>query len=401
MAASATGAIVVGFKLSAGQAALRERARKLAEEELRPQAARWDAEELFPEASLEALRRSGLLRLTVPEAYGGQGLGTFEACLVLEELARGCMASAIVAQMFLNGPPRAIAVLGSEEQRRRLLPGVAAGTRYFAIAMTEPDAGTAGTDLTSTLRPDGRGFRLTGTKCYITGGARADTFLVFCRAEGTKGASGIGAVIVERGAPGFAPPITESKMGGRGVPEASLHFEDVPIAPRDVVLAPDPSSKAGSDILLRQFNPERCGNAAMCVGVARAALEDSIAFVCQRQQFGRPIVEFQGIQWKLADMAVDLEASRLLTWRAALSEDRGFPSVQETAAAKLAANEMAQRVTNAAIQLHGHAGYTRDRPVERYFRDVRGMALAGGTTELLRNILAAGLTGRRFQQRRS
>jgi alkylation response protein AidB-like acyl-CoA dehydrogenase len=138
----------------------------------------------------------------------------------------------------------------------------------------------------------------------------------------------------------------------------------------------------------------------MCIGVARAALEDAVAYVSQREQFGRPIVDFQGIQWKLADMAVDLDSSRLLLWRAALSDEDGFPGLQETAAAKLAANEMAIRVTNEAIQLHGHAGYTRARPVERYFRDVRGMALAGGTSEILRNILAAGLTGRRFSQRR-
>ncbi|MEA2247590.1 MAG: hypothetical protein QOH46_2119, partial [Solirubrobacteraceae bacterium] len=167
------------------------------------------------------------------------------------------------------------------------------------------------------------------------------------------------------------------------------------------VLAPDSASRRGAELLVTQFNPERCGNAAMCIGVARAALDDSLAFVAEREQFGRPIVEFQGIQWKLADMAVDVEASRLLTWRAALSDSGGFPALHETAAAKLAANEMAQRVTNQAIQLHGHAGYTRARPLERYFRDVRGMALAGGTTEILRNILAAGLTGRRLSQRRS
>ena len=392
--------MTVGFALSPEQEALRERARRLAEDELRPHAARWDAEEAFPERSLEAMRRFGLLGLTVPRGYGGEGLGTFEACLVLEELARGCMASAMVAQMFLNGPPRALAVLGTEAQRERLLPGVAAGERYFAIAMTEPEAGSAGTDLVTTLRPDGDGFRLTGTKCSITGGARADTFVVFCRAPDTRGPSGIGAVVVERGAPGFAPPQVEPKMGGRGVAEATLRFQDVPVAARDVVLAPDPASRRGAEVLLTQFNPERCGNAAMCIGVARAALDDSLAFVGDREQFGRPIVEFQGIQWKLADMAVDVEASRLLTWRAALSDSGGFPALHETAAAKLAANEMAQRVTNQAIQIHGHAGYTRARPLERYFRDVRGMALAGGTTEILRNILAAGLTGRRLSQRR-
>jgi len=203
--------------LTEQQEELRQRARGLAESELRPHAAHWDEEEVFPEPSLEALRHSGLLAVTVPSEHGGMGLGTFEACLVLEEIARGCMASALIAQMFLNGPPRAIATLGTDAQRRRLLPGVADGTRYFAIAMSEPEAGSAGTDLSTTLSPDGAGFRLTGTKCFITGGARADSFLVFCRAAGSSGPKGIGAVVVERGARGFAEPEVEPKMGTRGV----------------------------------------------------------------------------------------------------------------------------------------------------------------------------------------
>jgi len=382
------------------QEELRRRARRLAESELRPHAAHWDEEEVFPEPSLEALRHSGLLAVTVPSEHGGMGLGTFEACLVLEEIARGCMASALIAQMFLNGPPRAIARLGTDEQRRRLLPGVADGRRYFAIAMSEPQAGSAGTDLSTTLSPKGAGFRLTGIKCFITGGARADSFLVFCRAAGSSGPKGIGAVVVERGARGFAEPEVEPKMGTRGVAEATLRFEDVPIPERDVVIPADPSSSRGAALLLKQFNPERCGNAAMCIGVAQAALEESVAFVLEREQFGRPIVEFQGLQWKLADMALAVDAARLLTWRAALSDDDGFPALRETVMAKLFANEMAQRVTNEAIQIHGHRGYTRHRPVERFFRDVRGMALGGGTTEIMRNLLAGIVTGRQLSQRR-
>lgn len=387
------------FALSPDQEALRDRARALADE-LRPAAARWDDEETFPESSLNALRRSGLLGVTVSVEHGGGGLGVVEACLVLEELARGCLASALVAQMFLNGPPRAIARLGTAEQQRRFLPDVASGEAYWAVAMTEPDAGSAGTDLQTTLRSDGDGLRLTGRKWAITGGARADRFLVFCRAAGTKGPRGIGAVAVPRGAPGFADPVTEPKMGMRGVAEAALTFDDVPIADEDVIIAPDPDSSRGAALLVRQFNPERCGNAAMCIGVAQAALDDAIAFAKQREQFGRPIVEFQGIQWKLADMAVELDAARLLTWRAAASDDDGFPEVRATAMAKLYAGEMAQRVTNEAIQVHGHRGYLRSYPVERYFRDVRGLALGGGTAEMLRNLLAAEVTGMRFSQRR-
>ncbi|WNV76638.1 acyl-CoA dehydrogenase family protein [Geodermatophilus sp. DSM 44513] len=390
---------MIGFDLDDEHRDLQERARQVADA-VRPLARRWDEDEVFPEASLDVLRSSGLLGLTVPVEHGGHGKGVFEACLVLEEIAAGCMATAIVAQMFLNGPPRALAVVGTAEQQARLLPGVGRGERYFAIAMTEPGAGSSGTELVTRLTRGADGvLRLTGTKCYITGGDRADTLLVFCRAAGSSGARGIGAVVVERGQPGFDVVETSPKMGSRGVAEATLRFEGVEIDGAQVVVPPDPDSTAGARLLLRQFNPERCGNAAMCLGVARAALEDSVAYTAQREQFGRPIVEFQGLQWKLADMAVRLETARLALWRAAVSTEDGFPALRHTAVAKLVANEAAQFVTNEAIQLHGHRGYTRDVPVERYFRDVRGMALAGGTSEVLRNIIAEQVTGRRFAQR--
>lgn len=388
------------FELSAEQRALAARARQLADEVLRPHAATWDEQERFPDTCHAALVESGLLGLTVPPGYGGHGHGVFEACLVLEELARGCLSTALIAQMYLNGPPRAIAVLGTEEQRRRHLPAAVTGERYFAVAMTEPQAGSAGTDLTTTLHPDGTGYRLTGTKCFITGGDRADTFLVFCRAPDTTGPYGIGAALVHRDAPGFADPVVEPKMGTRGVAEATLRFDGVPVPAEDVLIPPDPASTAGAGLLLRQFNPERCGNAAMCVGVADVALEDAIAHARQREQFGRPIVEFQGLQWKIADMAVAVRSARLLVWQAALTDEDGFPSTEATAVAKLAANEMAIRVTNEALQLHGHLGYTRARPVERYVRDVRGMAIGGGTTEILRNLIARSVTGVAVSQRR-
>jgi len=392
---------VIGFELDQEQRDLQDRAREVADS-VRPQAARWDRQEAFPESSLALLRTSGLLGLTVPVEYGGAGKGVLEACLVLEELAAGCMATAVVAQMFLNGPPRALAVLGTPEQRARLLPGVAHGDRYFAIAMTEPEAGSSGTDLSTSVARgrDGR-LRMNGTKCYITGGDRADNLLVFCRAAGSSGPKGIGAVVVERDQRGFDVVGTSPKMGSRGVAEATLRFEDVEVDDADVVIPPDPASSAGARMLLRQFNPERCGNAAMCIGVARAALDDAVTYASTRHQFGRPIVEFQGLHWKLADMAVRIETARLALWRAAVSSEDGFPALRHTAVAKLVANETAQYVTNEAIQVHGHRGYTRDYPVERYFRDVRGMALAGGTTEVLRTLIAEQVTGRRFAQRPS
>lgn len=378
---------------------LRQRAKQFATAELAPHAATWDEGEVFPERSYQAMCEAGFVGLTVDQRYGGQGRGVPEACVILEELARGCMASALTLQMNVNGPPRVIARFGSEEQRERLLVGAADGSRYFAIAMTEPQAGSDGLALATTLTPDRDGYRLDGDKCHITGGARADTFLVFCRAPGTTGPHGVGAVVVESSAPGFQPPEVEPKMGGRGVAEAVLRFDSVRVAAEDVVIEPVASSKRGAAILLRQFNPERCGNAAMSVGIAQAAFDYAAAYAKERQQFGRRLVDFQGMQWKFADMAVALEASRLLVQQAASTDDDGFPATRETMIAKLHANEMVQRVTNEAIQILGHKGYLRRHPVERLFRDARGLALGGGTSEIMRNVIAGEVLGERFSQR--
>ncbi|MGQ0481079.1 MAG: acyl-CoA dehydrogenase family protein [Pseudonocardia sp.] len=387
-------------ELTDAQRDLVERARTIAQNDLRPRAAEWDRRQEFPEDSFQILRRAGFTGLTVPVEYGGQGLGVFEACLVLEELAAGCMASAMSIQMQVNGPPRVISRLGTEAHKKKYLTEVADGSTRFSIAMTEPQAGSDGTALATTLSEDGDGFRLNGTKCHITGAASAHAFLVFCRAPETTGPDGIGAVLVHAGVEGLGPIETEEKMGGRGVAEGIMHFENTPVRADQVLMKPVKGSKEGAAFLVRQFNPERCGNAAMSVGVARAALEDAIAYVKQREQFGRSILEFQGIQWKIADMATELDAARLLLWRAARTDIDGFPGMKETLMAKLFANEMAVRVCNEAIQLLGHKGYLTRYPMERYFRDARGLGIGGGTTEILRNMISGEVTGVRISQRR-
>jgi alkylation response protein AidB-like acyl-CoA dehydrogenase len=388
-------------ELTPDQRELVERARRVADEELRPWASHWDENEEFPLRSYEILRESGLLGTCVPAEFGGGGRTVFEGCLIVEQLARACVASAMVAQAFLNGPWRAIHVLGTPEQHARYLPGVAAGTRHFAIAMSEPGAGSAGTDLRTELRPDGDGFTLHGTKCWITGGREADTIVVFCRAPGSSGPRGIGAVLVNKGAPGMGVPLVDPKMGFRGVAEATIDFDGVPIPREDVLLEPDSASKRGAQILVNQFNPERCGNAAMCTGVAQAALDDSVNHVKARHQFGRSLSSFQGIQWMLADMALDVEVARMLVWRATRSNVGGFPELRSTVLAKLHASEMVQRVTNNALQLHGARGYSRRWPIERYFRDSRGLTLGGGTAQIMRNLLGGVVLGERHSQRSS
>jgi alkylation response protein AidB-like acyl-CoA dehydrogenase len=304
-------------------------------------------------------------------------------------------------QMQVNGPPRVLMRLGTEQQKKEYLPAVADGSVRFSIAMTEPQAGSDGVSLTTTLSPDGDGnFRLNGTKCHITGAREAHAFLVFCRAPETSGPDGIGAVMVEADVEGLAPIEHEEKMGGRGVAEGVLRFDNSPVRADQVILLPTKGSKEGASFLVRQFNPERCGNAAMSVGVARASLDYAIDYVKQREQFGRPILEFQGIQWKIADMATQLDAARLLLWRAARTDVDGFPGMRETTMAKLFANEMAVFVCNEGIQLLGHKGYLTKHPMERFFRDARGLGIGGGTTEILRNMIAGEVTGVRISQRR-
>jgi alkylation response protein AidB-like acyl-CoA dehydrogenase len=377
---------------------VRERAAAVAEANA-PEAARWDEEEIFPESSFARLRDAGLFGLTVPKELGGEGRGVLEACIVLEELAATCLSSALIVQMYVNGPARAIATLGSEEQRRHWLPGTPSGERMWSIAISEPQAGSSATELETRLEPDGDGYRLHGSKCYITGGMRSNSFLVFCRLAGTSGAKGIGAVVIESSQKGFAPPETQPKMGMRGVPETVLRFEGIPIDPIAVIVPASADSSAGAAIMLRQFNPERCGNAAMCLGAARAALADARLHLRTRRQFGRELAEFQGLQWKIADMALELAAARELVHRAAASNEGGFPVTRYTAMAKIYANEASRRICDEGLQLHGHSGYTRELPLERYYRDVRGLSLGGGTTEVMRNILAGEVIGRRFSQR--
>jgi alkylation response protein AidB-like acyl-CoA dehydrogenase len=380
--------------------ALRERARAAMAPFTPDDFSRWEEACEYPEPVFEAIRDAGLTGLTVDEELGGEGLGVLEACTVLEELSySGGLAAGLILQMFVNGPPRAIRKVGTPEQHRHYLPGAATGERYFSIAMTEPHAGSAVTEMTTSLEPNGNGFVLNGEKCYITGAMRANTFLVFCRAPGTRGAKGLGAVVVERGQDGFTIEQGAEKMGGNTVAEAELYFDNVAIDPAAVIVPADPESAQAGAIMLKGFNPERCGNAAMVLGVARAALEASIRHSRTRKQFGREICEFQGIQWKIADMATRYDSAMLLMRRAATSDDGGFPELRATMMAKLAANEAAEAICREAIQIHGHAGFTKALPIERYYREVRGSWIGGGTLETNRNVLASAVIGRRFSQR--
>jgi alkylation response protein AidB-like acyl-CoA dehydrogenase len=376
--------------LTQPQQDLRALAAELADREFRPRASRWDENEEYPEENLAILAKQGFTGITVPEEYGGLGLGDLEAALVLEELGAVCLSTAVLCQLHLNGPPRAIANFGTAEQRERFLPRVAAGDCLIGIGMTEPDAGSDAMSMRARIRRDGDAWKLEAYKNMITAGHKAQAYFVVTRFP-DAGERAMGAVMVDATAPGVSVSKVHKKMGLRGVPEAEVAFDDVLVPDADIVMEGDAEGRAMRTIL-SQFNHERLGNSAMCVGVAAGALRESIRYAQERTVGGKRIIDLQGIGWKLAEMSTKVEAARLMVWRAAskadaAGHDQPTPAL-EIAQAKWYANVVAQEVANEAIQIHGGYGYTREFPVERMFRDVRGLAIGAGTIEIQKNLIA-------------
>ncbi len=374
------------------QQALRTLARGVAERSLAPMARAGDETEQFPQASWDAIRAADLFGITISPDYGGMGLGDIEAAIVLEELARADVSSAILAQLTFNGPPRAIEHLGSNAMKDKWLPLAASGEALFCIGISETEAGSAVGHMRARLTPDGDGFRLNAYKNYVTGGHKARVCLVWCRFPGSEGTKGIGAVVVDLEADGVSIAGTHEKMGLRATSEAELAFDDVRIEPGDVLLAGDAVSNDAFRTLIGHINHERCGNAAMCVGAAQGALEYAIGYMNDRVIGGRPLADLQGLQWKIADMATQLEGARLLLKRAVhLAGEHGTPPPLETAMAKTAANLAAKFVCDEAIQLLGGYGYSREYPVERVYRDIRGLCIGAGTVEIQKNFIGTNL----------
>jgi alkylation response protein AidB-like acyl-CoA dehydrogenase len=380
------------FAETEDQQALRTLAREVAARELAPRARAGDESEEFPQAAWEAMRAADLFGITIDPAYGGMGMGDIEAAIVLEELARADVSSAILAQLIFNGPPRAIEHLGSDALKERWLPMAASGEALFSIGISETEAGSAVGHMRARLTPDGDGYRLNAYKNYVTGGHKARVCLVWCRFPGSEGTKGIGAVVVDLGADGVSIAGTHEKMGLRATSEAELAFDDVRIEPGDVLLAGEPDSNAAFRTLIGHINHERCGNAAMCIGAAQGALEYAIGYVNDRVVGGRPLADLQGLQWKIADMGTQLEAARLLLKRAVhLAGPHGTPPALETAMAKAAANRAAKQVCDEAMQLLGGYGYSREYPLERAYRDIRGLCIGAGTIEAQLNFVGSNV----------
>jgi len=385
----------VDFALTSEQAALQTAAREYAQKRLPPIAKDIELTGEPPSHALIAeFARHGFLGINIPEALGGLGLGNLEALIVLEEF--GKISSAVAFPVFEScvGPVRAIERFGNSDLKSRVVPRVCSGEAVVAIAMSEPSAGSALTDLTTRGEKVGEKLILNGAKRWCSGGGHADGYVVYCRMSDAPGAKGIGAVYVENGTPGLTFGKSESLMGFRGVPSSDLYFDNCAVPVANVVVP-----AGGFKLLMEAFDLERCGNATMALAQASGALEDVVLYVQERRQFGKPIVDFQAVQLRLAEMRIKVDAARLLIWRAASNAQANLPSVLESSVAKCFANEIAREVTGHAVQLMGAYGYSREYPMERRLRDAWGWGIAGGAIDIQKVNIASAMVGRRFAQR--
>ncbi len=386
---------MTGFHSSPEQDQLRALAADVARDVYAPLAAQWDAERTpLPDAEMKRLADLGFLGIAIPEEYGGQGGTLMDALIVIEELAKECRPAAWQVFEANTGPIRVLEFFGTEDQKHDYLARSARGELSMAIGISEPDAGSAATDMRTRARREGDEWVINGSKRWISNGGHADHYLVYCRLNDEPGAKGIGAVIVPRDTPGFSAGAQEKLMGFRGVPSADLHFDDVRVPQSNLVI-----DAGGFNKLFGVFSIERLGNATMSLAIGQTSLDRTKAYVQEREQFGRPIVDFQNVHMTVADMAVQVEAARLLVQRAAVNAGRDLPDQYEVSVAKCFANEMAKRVSDLAIQMHGGNGYTEEYGIERLHRDAHGWAIAGGTPAMQRVRIASELFGRSFSQR--
>ena len=378
------------FDLTAEQKALRDSVRDFARRELAQGALERAHSSGYPWDVAARLAELGLIGITVGEADGGAGGTLMDAVLAIEQIAAVCPRSADIVQAGNFGALRVLAQFGTPDQKQRYLKPLLRGEGLICAAMTEPDAGSAITDLTTTATSEGSGFRISGSKIFTTHGLHASVFLVYVRFG--PGVAGIGSVLLERGAEGFSFGAPSRFLGGEDW--NPLFFDDVFVPAENVLLGP-----GGFKSQMSGFNVERIGNSARSLELGRYAYDLARDHALTRHQFGRPLAEFQGLQWKFADMKIKLDAAQLLLYRAAVNADNGFPSAEETAIAKVMCNRVGFEVANEALQVMGGMGYSDETLVEYCVRRTRGWMIAGGTIEMLLNRIAESIFGRRFSQR--
>lgn len=378
------------FELTEEQTLFADSVRKFAERHLAAGALARAHRPGFPFDVARQMADAGLMGITLPEADGGQGGTLMDAVIAIEQVALIDPRAADVVQQGNFGAIRTLAEYATPAQKARHLPALLAGEKVVGLGMTEADAGSAVTDLATRAEPDGEGWRITGGKVFTSHSAEADLFLVYVRFG--PGVGGIGSVLLERGQEGFGFGQPSNYMNGEQW--CALYFDDVRVEPENVLLGPGGFKKQ-----IAGFNAERIGNAARARALGQFAFEAARAHALGRKQFGRPLAEFQGLQWKFADMLLALEAAQLLLYRAATKADRGLPSAQDTALAKLMCNKAGFDAANEAVQVMGGTGYCDEHLVEYCFRKTRGWMIAGGSMEMMRNRIAEGIFERRFSQR--
>ena len=387
--------------LNEAEARLRDRARELAREAA-AQAAETDRSEQYPWPMVRRMTEAGFLGLTVPKEWGGPGLSYFDAVLVIEEFSKACSVCGRIAVEANMGAIGAIMAYGTPTQKKIAAECVLSGDKP-AILITEPEAGSAATDMRTRAVKRGDSWVIDGDKTWITGGGISRLHLVFARVIEDGEEKGIGGFIVVRDGDAMPPGMEARRipsMGLRGMPEADVTMRGL-VVPDTMVLRPPGGWARGFGRLMDAYNGQRVGAATVALGLAAGAYDHALERAQARRQFGRPIAEFQGLAWMLADMSIEVEASRALVWRAARSAGpNGFPDRLAAAQAKVMAADMAIRVTNNALQVWGAAGYSRNNPMERYVRDARMFAIAGGTAQVLRTQVAEQILGRKLPQTR-
>ena len=374
---------MVNFDPTPEQEALREMVHKFAANEIRPRAAEWDRDGYFP---LELFRKAfdlGLMTGFIPEIYGGQGLTILDTCILEEEISWGCsgVATSLNANALALGP---ILLAGTGEQKRVFVQPFATEFRFASFCLTEPGAGSDAGGIAMTARRDGGAYVLNGRKCFITNGAHASQYTVFASTDRSRGHRGLSAFVVPRETPGVSSGKKEDKMGQRASETSDVLFEDVRVPEANRLGA----EGEGFKIAMRTLDYARAGVAAMAVGVARAAYEHAAEYGRQRVQFGQPIAMNQAIYFLLADMATDIEAARLLTWKAAWLADQGKRNTKESSFAKAFAADLAMRAATDAVQIFGGYGYMKDYPVEKLMRDAKLLQIYEGTSQIQRMVIA-------------
>lgn len=378
----------MNFQLTEEQEMLRKMVREFAENEVEPTARERDEEERFDREIFDQMAELGLTGIPWPEEYGGIGSDFISYCIAVEELSRVCASTGVTLSAHLSLASWPIFAYGTEEQKKNYLKHLATGEALGAFALSEPGAGSDVAAMKTTAEKDGDHYVINGSKSWITNGGEADIYVVFAKTDPEARHRGISAFIIEKGTEGFSFGKKEKKLGIRSSPTTELIFENCRI-PKENLLGEEGE---GFKIAMRTLDGGRNGIAAQAVGIAQGALDAAISYAKEREQFGKPIAHNQAISFKLADMATEIEAARLLTYQAAWLESNGKPYGTQSAMSKLYAGDVAMRVTVEAVQIFGGYGYTKDYPVERYMRDAKITQIYEGTQEVQRLVIGRALT---------